>query len=116
MNTQSLSNIIATLAPNSGFAIYGDVLNENDYNSNVVFNVTSDKPSWAEVQAGKEPEQWVIIRAERGGKLSDSDWTVLSDVPMDSGTRGEWETYRQELRDITTQPDPFNITWPSIPS
>ena len=72
MNTQSLSNILATLAPNSGFAIYGDVLNENDYNSNVVFN--------------------------------------------DSGKRGEWETYRQELRDITTQPDPFNITWPSIPS
>jgi len=24
-----------------------------------------------------------------------------------------WATYRQALRDITTQADPFNITWPN---
>ena len=41
--------------------------------------------------------------------LKDCDWTQLLDSPVD---KTAWATYRQELRDITTQPDPFNITWP----
>jgi len=34
---------------------------------------------------------------------------------VEISTKAAWATYRQELRDITTQSDPFNIIWPSKP-
>ena len=37
-----------------------------------------------------------------------------NDVP--NSTKILWQNYRQELRDITKQADPFNITWPGEPS
>ncbi len=57
-------------------------------------------------------EQWAAIRSERNSKLSACDWTQLPDAPVD---KLAWAAYRQELRDITTQPDPFNIVWPIAP-
>lgn len=57
-------------------------------------------------------DQWANIREERNRKLSDCDWTQLPDAPVDAAA---WSVYRQELRDITEQPDPFNITWPQEP-
>lgn len=56
--------------------------------------------------------QWDAVRAERNEKLAECDWTQLPDAPVDSAA---WATYRQELRDITLQPDPFNIVWPTPP-
>jgi len=56
--------------------------------------------------------QWDAVRAERNEKLAECDWTQLPDAPVD---RAAWATYRQELRDITLQPDPFNIVWPTPP-
>ena len=56
--------------------------------------------------------QWESIRAERNKRLVDCDWTQLPDVPVDAAA---WAEYRQALRDITDQPDPFNITWPQEP-
>ena len=115
MNTQTLSNILWSISP-YGFAIYGSVENENDYNSNIVYEDSSKKPTWAQVEGGKDSEQWVQVRGLRDSKLLSCDWTVLSDIPFSSGKKVEWETYRQALRDITTQPDPFNITWPTPPA
>ena len=56
--------------------------------------------------------QWDSIRTERNKRLADCDWTQLPDAPVDATV---WAAYRQELRDITTQTDPFNITWPTEP-
>ena len=36
------------------------------------------------------------------------------DVPLT--TKEKWRDYRQQLRDITKQADPFKITWPTEPS
>ena len=116
MNSVALSNILWSLSPDVGFAIYGLVGNENDYNSNVIFNDQSKKPTWSEVQSGEDPEQWKVARGDRDKKLLSCDWTRLDDVPITSEKKSEWETYRQALRDITTQPDPFNITWPTPPA
>ena len=58
--------------------------------------------------------QWRVIRSERAHLLSRTDWTQLPDVPL--ATKVVWATYRQALRDITTQPDPFSIVWPTPPS
>jgi hypothetical protein len=62
--------------------------------------------------AAKAEAQWNVIRAERNAKLVASDWTQVADAPVDAAA---WADYRQELRDITQQDDPFNITWPSEP-
>ena len=50
--------------------------------------------------------QWALIRNQRNQLLAQSDWTQLADTPVD---KDKWALYRQELRDITTQADPFNI-------
>ena len=60
--------------------------------------------------------QWAIVRAERNAKLAASDWTQLPDAPLTAEQKAQWATYRQELRDVTAQPDPFNIVWPVAPT
>jgi hypothetical protein len=62
----------------------------------------------------RTPEtQWPIVRTERNRRLQACDWTQLSDIPTETKTL--WEPYRQELRGVTDQPDPFNIVWPTPP-
>lgn len=61
-------------------------------------------------------ERWKEVRAERNGKMSQSDWTQGADSPLTSSQKSMWRTYRQALRDITDQSDPLNINWPSPPA
>ena len=60
-------------------------------------------------------QQWANVRSERDRRLLDSDWSQLPDVPLTEEKKVEWVVYRQELRDVTNQPDPFEITWPTKP-
>lgn len=57
--------------------------------------------------------EWLTVKYKRNQLLAISDWTQLPDVPLD--TKEAWAVYRQALRDITDQPDPFNIVWPEPP-
>lgn len=59
--------------------------------------------------------EWGGIRIRRNQYLLESDWTQLNDSPLTQEKKEEWMQYRQDLRDITTQPDPFNIVWPVKP-
>lgn len=59
--------------------------------------------------------QWTVIRSQRNEIISSSDWTQLQDVPLSNEDKDAWVTYRQALRDVTNQVDPFNITWPDAP-
>ena len=67
----------------------------------------------AEEATTKVDEQWGRIRIERNAKLIASDWTQVADAPVDAAA---WATYRQALRDITNQTNPFNIVWPAVPA
>ena len=52
-------------------------------------------------------------RAKRNTLLAASDWTQVIDAPVDQAA---WATYRQALRDITTQAGfPETINWPVAP-
>ena len=52
-------------------------------------------------------------RAERDIRLTASDWTMISDAPVDQSA---WATYRQALRDVPAQAGfPENIVWPTRP-
>lgn len=67
----------------------------------------------AAYKAAKDAEQAKSVRATRGEKLKDSDWTQVEDAPVDQTA---WATYRQALRDITGQEGfPWTITWPEQP-
>jgi hypothetical protein len=63
--------------------------------------------------AAKVGAQWDVVRAERNKLLADCDWTQLPDVSVDAAA---WATYRQALRDVTGQANPFAIVWPEGPS
>lgn len=65
-----------------------------------------------EMEANAPNIMWGEIRRMRNARLSACDWTQLPDAPVDTAA---WEVYRQALRDITLQSDPFNIVWPEPP-
>ncbi len=114
MDGRTLSNILIKIVPDDHHVL-SDVSTEEEYNTLVTYSIPSKKPTWAQVQAGIAPEQWVVVRSDRNKKLRGSDWTALSDVPLSDAVREQWAIYRQSLRDITVQSDPFNITWPTPP-
>ena len=67
----------------------------------------------AEWEAGANDRAAAEIRAERGGKLAESDWTQVLDAPVDQTA---WATYRQALRDMPQQNGfPLNVIWPDEP-
>jgi hypothetical protein len=57
-------------------------------------------------------QSWAAVRQDRNFRLSKSDWTQLPDSPLNEQQKNLAAAYRQQLRDITEQSDPFNIVWP----
>jgi hypothetical protein len=48
--------------------------------------------------------------------LRNSDWSMLSDVPMTAGDKALWIEYRRNLREVRTQSGfPTDIQWPIKP-
>ena len=76
----------------------------------------------AEFNAGKltdaqlTTQKWVGVRMERNSKLQESDWVAARASETGVTVSDDWKTYRQALRDVPSQSDPFNITWPTKPS
>jgi hypothetical protein len=67
----------------------------------------------AEYKATKDAEQAKSVRQTRTEKLKDSDWTQIADSTADKAL---WATYRQALRDVTSQAGfPWTIEWPVAP-
>ena len=61
-------------------------------------------------------EKWVEVRIERNIRLQESDWVAARASETGVAVSDDWKTYRQALRDVPTQSDPDNITWPTMPS
>ena len=62
-----------------------------------------------------------LLRIERDARISKTDWRASSDLTLSDA----WKTYRQALRDITTQTPKLNseyeldltsVIWPTEPS
>jgi hypothetical protein len=57
-----------------------------------------------------------IVRNDRTYRLAVCDWTQGVDAPLTQEQKTLWATYRQVLRDITTQAGfPWAIDWPVQP-
>ena len=67
----------------------------------------------AEAIAALDAQQAKTVRDDRTKRLADCDWTQVSDAPVD---KQAWATYRQALRDITSQSGfPWEVIWPVAP-
>lgn len=79
-----------------------------------VWTVTKKAVAKDQAQIDNEnAQQEASIRADRDKRLADTDWTQVTDAPVDSAV---WSVYRQSLRDIPLQEGfPWNVVWPEIP-
>ena len=60
-----------------------------------------------------------ILRSQRDGLLTESDWTQMPDSPLSDSKKAEWQTYRQALRDLpatNTATTEDAVSWPSKPA
>ena len=97
----------------------GNIQADSHYYTDGMFREIPERPSpyheWVPGTASwmlDDVRAWRDIRGRRDKLLSESDWAILSDVPLSEEQKIEVKTYRQALRDITAQPDLGNIIWP----
>jgi len=85
-------------------------------NCKVNVNVT---PHVVEHNVNKPPVS-AYIRTKRNIFLKDCDWTVGVDSPLSDSKKAEWQTYRQQLRDLmdtyADETDQNNVVWPTPPA
>jgi hypothetical protein len=74
------------------------------------------RPMTDEERTERVNQEWQLVRFDRNRRLAACDWTQLPDAPLSNTETADWGSYRQALRDITTQGDPFNIQWPAQPT
>ena len=92
--TQKLSQVAPYIENNEVFTVQVEFLTEDE-----IALATSSKASQ--------------MRSNRNRLLAECDWTQISDATVDKVI---WATYRQELRDISSQESfPWTITWPTQP-
>ena len=84
-------------------------------NNSKVYTVRVEQLTEEEINNNKN-SQWANIRSSRNNMLRETDWTGLVDSPLTLEQKNLWAVYRQALRDITQQQNPFNIQWPSRPN
>ena len=72
----------------------------------------AEEKTWAD---GAPARRMVDLREQRNRLLAETDWMGNSDITMTDA----WKTYRQALRDITSQTPSddtlSNINWPTKP-
>lgn len=94
---------------NKTSAFVYEVRNDTVYMNWTVTDKTGDELTMA------VERKWAQIRSDRRVYLKESDYTQMPDVPLTSEMKAKWLEYRQQLRDITKQSDPFSLVWPTIP-
>ncbi len=101
------------------------VLRGNDYSGLEWLDSSQTKPTETEVNnkisSLDSAEAMKLLRVERDTRIAKTDWRASSDLTLTDA----WKTYRQALRDITTQTpkldsnyqlDLTSVTWPTEPS
>lgn len=77
------------------------------------FDDPTEQANWV---AERLEVQWDIVRGERDQLLQLTDYTDLPSTPITQACKDAFLAYRQALRDITDQTDPYNIVWPELPT
>ena len=101
------------------------VLRGSDYSGLEWMDSSQTKPTETEINSKisslDTAEAMRLLRIERDRRIKLTDWRASSDLTLSDA----WKTYRQALRDITTQTpkldsnyelDLTSVTWPTEPS
>ena len=101
------------------------VLRGGDYSGLEWLDSSQTKPTETEINSKISEldyaESMRLLRIERDKRIAKTDWRASSDLTLADA----WKTYRQALRDITTQTpklgsdyelDLTSVTWPTEPS
>ena len=111
---------LQALKPGAEWTLRGE-----DYSGLEWLDSSQTQPTETEVNskisALDNAEPMRLLRIERDTRIAKTDWRASSDVTLADA----WKTYRQALRDITTQTpklgsdyelDLTSVTWPTEPS
>ena len=101
------------------------VLRGENYSGLEWLDSSQTKPTETEINSKisslDSAEAMRLLRIERDTRIAKTDWRASSDLTLTDA----WKTYRQALRDITTQTpkldsnyqlDLTSVTWPTEPS
>jgi hypothetical protein len=115
-----ITHALQSLKPGAQWTLRGD-----DYSGLEWLDSSQTKPTETEVNSKisslDAAEAMRLLRIERDTRIAKTDWRASSDLTLASA----WSTYRQALRDITTQTPKLNseyeldltsVTWPTEPS
>ena len=115
-----ITDALLALKPGAAWSLDG-----YDYSGLEWVDSGQTKPTETEVNskisALDNAEPMRLLRIERDARIVQTDWRASSDLTLTSA----WSTYRQALRDITTQTpklgsdyelDLTSVTWPTEPS
>jgi len=121
----TLMQVIQELKPGAQCRITGDTYNDiiwDDKNQTLPTEDEVDK-KLKELQAD---EPMALLRKERNKLLAQTDWTQVSDSPLDTEPTDIWRKYRQALRDLPLSANPkldsdgyldlSSVEWPTKPS
>ena len=121
----TLMQVIQELRPGAQCRIIGDTYNDitwDDKNQTIPTEDEVDK-KLKELQAD---EPMALLREERNIRLAQTDWTQVSDSPLDTAPTNIWRKYRQALRDLPLSTNPkldsdgyldlSSVEWPTKPS
>jgi len=116
----NITDALQALKPTAQWTLRG-----SDYTGLEWLDSSQTKPTETEVNskisALDNAEPMRLLRIERDTRIAKTDWRASSDLTLSDA----WKTYRQALRDITTQTpklgsdyelDLTSVTWPTEPS
>ena len=113
-------------SPPEGNGVYYGVVNVNNQYHDIRLNQPTNLPERPSLDHDfdyatktwipNETQAWARVRFERDRLLSQTDWMVTKAVETGSPMPEGWATYRQALRDVTSQWDPWSIAWPEKPA
>ena len=115
-----ITHALIALKPGAQWTLRGD-----DYSGLEWLDSKQTQPTETEVNSKiselNAAEPMRLLREERNRRIALTDWRASSDLTLSNA----WKTYRQALRDITTQTpkldsnyqlDLTSVTWPTEPS
>ena len=115
-----ITHAIRALKPGAQWTLLG-----SEYSGLEWLDSSQTKPTETEINSKiselDNAEAMRLLRIERDTRIAKTDWRASSDITLADA----WKTYRQALRDITTQTpkldynydlDLTSVNWPIVPS
>ena len=115
-----ITHALVELYPTSSYACWGEEYSGLDWQDSSKTNPTESELN-AKVVALDAAEPLRLLRIEREKRIAATDCRANGDLTLSDA----WKTYRQALRDMTTQTakldsnyklDLTSVTWPTEPS